>query len=289
MKGKNPGASSQAIQHHYDIGNEFYALWLDSTLSYSGAMWKPGNDLETAQLRKIDYHIEQSGAAGAELVLDVGCGWGGLLKRLVKTHKVKKAVGLTLSQAQAEWVSSLNIPNIEVYTESWSEHQPEKLYDSIISIGAFEHFAKLESSGEERIQGYRDFFMRCREWLKPGGRMSIQTFAYGSIRSREDAQRTSGTQFLAKQIFPETDPPTLADIIAASEGVFEIELLRNDRKDYAKTCLEWIARLKARRDEAIKLVGEEVFARYKQYLQLSTIGFDRGYLALYRITFSRID
>src|SRR5215216_2672301 len=121
----NPGASSEAIQSHYDVGNEFYSLWLDPTLSYSGAMWEPGDTLETAQLRKIDFHIEQSGARGAERVLDVGCGWGGVLRRLVGAHGVEKAVGLTLSRAQAEWIAAFDIPNLEVRVESWSEHQPE--------------------------------------------------------------------------------------------------------------------------------------------------------------------
>lgn len=286
-KVKNPGASSEAIQYHYDMGNEFYSLWLDPTLSYSCAMWEPGDTLEAAQLRKIDFHIEQSRARGAQRVLDVGCGWGGVLRRLVTSHGVEQAVGLTLSRAQAEWVAAFNIPTIEVRVESWSEHQPEGRYDAIISIGAFEHFARLDSSDAERVEGYRSFFLRCREWLKPGGRLSLQTFAYGSRRRREEGRQTSGTQFLATEIFPETDPPRLADIVAASDGIFEIEALRNDRKDYAATCLEWLRRLRARRDEAISLVGESAFARYERYLQLSTIGFDVGYLALFRITLSR--
>lgn len=285
---KNPGASAEAIQSHYDVGNEFYSLWLDPTLSYSGAMWHPGDTLETAQARKIDFHIEQAGARGAERVLDVGCGWGGVLKRLVTAHGVNKAVGLTLSQAQAEWITALEIPNIEVRVESWSEHQPEGHYDAIISIGAFEHFARLDSTDADRVEGYRAFFSRCSEWLRPGGRLSLQTFAYGSRRSREEGRRTPGTRFLATEIFPETDPPRLADIVAASDGIFEIEALRNDRGDYAATCKEWLRRLRAHRDEATGMVGEEGFARYERYLQLSTIGFDTGYLALFRVTFSRL-
>lgn len=285
---KNPGASPEAIQSHYDLGNEFYSLWLDPTLSYSGAMWERGDTLETAQVRKIDFHIEQSGARGAERVLDVGCGWGGVLQRLVGAHGVAKAVGLTLSRAQAEWIAGLNLPNVEVRVESWSEHRPEGRYDAIISIGAFEHFARLDSSDEERVAGYRAFFSRCAEWLKPGGRLSLQTFAYGSRRPREEGRRTPGTRFLATEIFPETDPPRAADIVNASDGLFEIEALRNDRKDYAITCKEWLRRLRAHRDEVIRLVGEDSFARYERYLQLSTIGFDTGYLALFRITLSRL-
>jgi cyclopropane-fatty-acyl-phospholipid synthase len=160
--------------------------------------------------------------------------------------------------------------------------------DAIISIGAFEHFAKLESSEAERRAGYRAFFSRCRDWLKPGARLSLQTFAYGSKRQREAVRQTPGTQFLATEIFPETDPPSLADIVAASGGLFEIESLRNDRADYSRTCREWLRRLKANRSKVVSLIGEQGLIRYQRYLQLSTIGFDTAYLALFRITFSRI-
>jgi cyclopropane-fatty-acyl-phospholipid synthase len=286
---KYAGASADAIQFHYDFGNDFYSLWLDPTLSYSGAMYEPGDTLETAQLRKIDHHIRESRAASAGRLLDVGCGWGGLLRRAVEHHGVRNAVGLTLSNAQAEWARSLGTPGVEIRVENWADHRPGASYDAIISIGAFEHFATLESSDEERIDSYRSFFARCREWLKPGGRLSLQTFAYGSLRRREDGQRTAGTQFLATEIFPQTDPPRLADIVAASQGLFEFELLRNDRRDYSKTCKEWLRRLRARRSEAVAASGEEGVQRYERYLALSAIGFEAGYLALFRITLSRID
>jgi len=284
----NAGASAEAIQYHYDAGNEFYRLWLDPTMTYSGAMYEPGDTLETAQLRKIDYHIDQARARGAKRVLDVGSGWGGLLRRLAETHGVDRAVGLTLSRAQAEWARSIAPPNVDFRVESWSDHEPEAPYDGIISIGAFEHFARLESSDEERIASYRSFFARCRDWLRPHGRISLQTFAYGSLRPREEGRLTAGTQFLASEIFPETDPPRLADIVAASQGLFEIESLRNDRKDYAETCREWLRRLRAHRAEATPMVGEAGYAKYERYLQLSAIGFEAGYLALFRITLSRL-
>lgn len=284
---QNPGASLEAIQSHYDAGNDFYRLWLDPTMSYSAALYEPGDTLETAQLRKIDYHIDQANARGAARVLDVGCGWGGVLKRTAESG-AGKVVGLTLSDAQANYVRSLGLPNVEVRVESWSDHQPEGKYDAIISIGAFEHFARLDSSEEERIAGYRAFFTRCREWLRPGGRLSLQTFAYGSARRREEGQKTAGTQFLASEIFPETDPPRLSDIVAASDGLFEFEALRNDRKHYATTCLEWLRRLRANRAEAARLVGEDGVTKYERYLQLSNLGFETGYLALFRITLSRV-
>src|SRR5437660_2169821 len=178
----NAGASTEAIQYHYDVSNEFYQLWLDPTMTYSGALYEPGDTLETAQLRKIDYHIDQARAAGAKRVLDVGCGWGGLLRRLAETHGVGEAVGLSLSQAQVEWGRRIAPSNVDLRIENWSDHEPAALYDGIISIGAFEHFARLESTDAERIASYRSFFARCRDWLKPHGRISLQTFAYGSLR-----------------------------------------------------------------------------------------------------------
>ena len=93
--------AKEAIQFHYDVGNRFYKLWLDARMIYSCAMWPNGeydSDLESAQLRKIDFHIDQSGAAAARRVLDVGCGWGGLLARcLERNPNLERGVGLTLS------------------------------------------------------------------------------------------------------------------------------------------------------------------------------------------------
>jgi cyclopropane-fatty-acyl-phospholipid synthase len=280
----NPGASLEAIQDHYDVSNDFYKLWLDSNMLYSGAMWEPGDTLETAQQRKIDYHIAQARAATSKRVLEVGCGWGAILKQLANTPAVEQVVGLTLSAAQAQWVAGFASPKITVKVESWTDHVPAVPYDSIISIGAFEHFARLEHSEAEKVAAYRSFFAWCQEHMVPGGHLSLQTFAYGNTRSREEALKMPATQFLAKEIFKETDPPRLANIADATEGSFEIVALRNDRQDYARTCREWLRRLQDQRDAAVAVVGEEVVARYERYLQYSFIGFETGNLALFRIT-----
>ena len=148
------GASAAAIQHHYDVGNEFYKLWLDRTLTYSCAMWEKdeGPDaLELAQLRKLDYHIHQARAKSVRRVLEIGCGWGALLKRLVEVYGSEKAIGLTLSKAQFDWVASFQNPQIEIRLENWFDHSPEQPYDAIISIAAFEAFADLRLSEEEKV------------------------------------------------------------------------------------------------------------------------------------------
>src|SRR4030088_3614984 len=107
------GPSPEAIQRHYDVGNDFYRLWLDDSMSYSCALWDGSDDsLQAAQMRKIDYHIAQAQAAGAGRVLDVGCGWGAVLKRLTTVYGVGQAVGLTLSREQEEWAVSTPDPRI---------------------------------------------------------------------------------------------------------------------------------------------------------------------------------
>lgn len=162
------GATAESIRHHYDVSNDFYALWLDASLTYTCALWGEGDTLEDAQRRKLDYLIEGARATGARRVLDVGCGWGSLLNRLVGEHAVGQAVGLTLSDSQAELLRARELPRTEVRVENWLDHEPDEKYDAIISIGAFEHFARTGLSRTERVAAYREFFARCRSWLPKG-------------------------------------------------------------------------------------------------------------------------
>lgn len=285
--GAQPGATARAIQHHYDLSNAFYELWLDRGMVYSGAKWADGDDLERAQLRKIDHHIDQANARGKQRVLDIGCGWGTLMHRLTGEFGVEQVVGLTLSAAQKEYIEARKVPNAQVRLESWADHQPEQPYDAIISIGAFEHFARLDMSEDEKVSAYAAFFDKCWEMLPRDGRLSLQTFAYGSGRPRKQAVDDPSTRFLAAEIFQETDPPTLANIADAAVGTFEIVALENDRDGYARTCKEWIERLQAARPQAVELVGEEGYQRYQRYLNYAFLGFASGNLDLYRITMQR--
>jgi cyclopropane-fatty-acyl-phospholipid synthase len=278
----NPGASKAAISFHYDLGNEFFRLFLDQECCYSCAMYENESDsFETAQQRKLEYHIQQARAHGAARVLDIGCGWGALQKKLVTEHAVKLAVGLTLSENQAEWIRSMGLPGVEVRVESWSDHVPTAPYDSIISIGAFEHFAR-PSSRAIRVRAYRDFFERCYGWLNPGGWMSLQSIGFGAVNRGVEGQ------FVAENIFPESDLPRLGEIADASEGIFEIVLVRNDRADYKRTNHEFRDRLRKNWDAAVSLVGEETVRTFDKYFRVSAAGFSRGTTNLYRITFRRL-
>jgi cyclopropane-fatty-acyl-phospholipid synthase len=282
-----PGASARAIRHHYDLGNDFYRLWLDRGMVYSGAKWAEGDDLERAQVRKLDHHIEAADARGAGRVLDIGCGWGALLERLTTQCGVPRAVGLTLSLAQRDFVRARALPGVEVRVESWADHVPTEPYDAIVSIGAFEHFARLDMSEAEKVAAYAAFFRKAWSLLRPGGRMSLQTFAYGAARTRAEAVAAASTRFLADEIFQETDPPTLANLAEAAVGSFEVIALSNDRLGYARTCKEWSERLRAQRTAAIELVGTAAYERYQRYLDFAFLGFTSGNLDLYRVTLQR--
>jgi cyclopropane-fatty-acyl-phospholipid synthase len=277
----NPGASAAAIQHHYDVGNELYRLFLDESMTYSAALFTGDEDLEAAQVAKIEHHIAAAHAANAKRVLDIGCGWGATLRRLVEHHGVGHATGLTLSREQAAWIGER--PNVTVRIESWTDHVPAAPYDAIISVGAFEHFARHDSTEREKIAGYRAFFERCHAWLAPGGHLSLQTIAYGNSR------RADFSPFFANEVFPESDLPRLQEIAAASDLLFEIESVRNDRAHYERTCVEWRRRLRAHRDEAVAAVGEEVVRRYDKYFQMLAIGFHVGSMGLLRLGMRRID
>jgi len=280
------GAGSAAIRHHYDVGNEFWQVWLDPTMSYSCAMWEqPDDDLERAQRRKLDYHTEQAHAAGAARVLDIGCGWGAQLRHLVGSHGVQHGVGLTLSDAQAEYLREHTPSNVEVLVRSWSDYEPTEPFDAIISVGAFEHFARQGLSTDEQVEAYRRFFRSCRDWLHPGGRLSLQTIAYGDI----PRDRPLRDRFIVDEIFPESELPRLADIARAAEMELEIERVRNDRGDYVKTLRAWLKILRERREEAVAASSEELVARWERYLRMFAYSMELGAFTLLRLTMRRID
>ncbi|MBB5447922.1 MULTISPECIES: cyclopropane-fatty-acyl-phospholipid synthase family protein [unclassified Paraburkholderia] len=278
------GASEQAIQAHYDVSNDFYALWLDSSMAYSCALWDDedaGDTLHLAQLRKFDYHLSEAQAHGKARLLDVGSGWGALLERAVTHYGVGHAVGLTLSRAQADWVAQSASERVSVLLESWADHAPEASYDAIVSIGAFEHFAKIGLPKAQKIEAYRRFFKWCHEHASDNCTLSLQSIVY------ENYDEQNPNPFV-EEIFPESELPRLSEILAACEGLFEVTRMRNDRHHYARTLQVWYANLRKHRDEAIAQVGEAVYKKYEKYLGIFVVGFHTGTVNLARLTARKI-
>jgi cyclopropane-fatty-acyl-phospholipid synthase len=276
------GGSEAAIQHHYDVSNAFYALWLDESMTYSCALWQGGDDpddLAAAQRRKLDFHLTAAGADRGRRLLDIGCGWGGLLGRALAHTSIEHGTGLTLSDAQVEFILGRGDPRIEVRKESWIDHVPAEPYDAIVSIGALEHFASPGDTGAQKVALYREFFEKCRRWLRPGGGVSLQTIVYGTMRTDEN------NAFIREQIFPDSELPQPHELVEAASGVLELTSLRNDRMQYARTCEMWFRNLRRRRAEAVAIVGEEKVRQYEAYLRLSAFGFNTGRVGLMRLAF----
>ena len=267
----NYGGSAEGIRSHYDIGNAFWPKILGKTMAYSCALYRaPGEDLDVAQARKIDWHIAASAADKASSILDIGCGWGSVLRPLSERGVGSSIDGITLSDAQADYLAALDLPRVDVRVENWSSFEPARQYDSIISVGAFEHFAHSKQTRQQKIELYRDFFTRCRDWLSEDGRMSLQTIAYGNMRAQD------ASAFMNDEIFPDSELPYLNEITEALEGIFEVVAIRNDRLHYAQTMDAWGRNLASNKDLALSIVGGQKLADMERFFKLASVGFRMG-------------
>jgi len=266
------GASRNAITYHYDIGREIYSLILDPLLVYSAACWKANgklaSSLEEAQLNKLNYHLDAAGVEQGSRLLDIGCGWGGLIRTASDHRKVGHATGLTLSEDQFKFVKGLALPETNVHLTSYEDFQIERPYNAVISIGAFEHFVRPGMSHSQRIEIYGNFFHQVARWLTPGGRLSLQTIYWADI------DRQYADAIVPTDVFPESDLPYLSEVFEASRTSFEPMLMTTGADDYTRTLMEWLKRLKARRTAIEALAPDrEVFGFFEDYFRTSIVGF----------------
>ena len=278
----NPGASRDAISVHYDVSPDFWARWLGETMAYSCALFEGTDRLDEAQRRKIDWHLDRAGAAPGGTVLDIGCGWGSLLQRALSHRTVGRAVGLTLSRAQVEHVTRA-VPGAEVHGVGWADFAPAARFDAIVSIGAFEHFARPHVPREQKIEGYQRFFRRCWEWGAPGSRLSLQTIAY------DVGQPNRQSAFMQTEIYPESELPYLDEILLAAAPFYEVTEILNHRAHYIRTCEAWLDSFRRSRKELLAMVGPEVVKRYDTYLRCCIVGFKLRHVVLLRLAFERRD
>ena len=266
----------RAVRHHYDVGNSFFALFLDQSMTYSCAIFSRGaTTLEEAQRTKLELVCTKLALKADERVLDVGCGWGSFAIHAAGEHGVH-VTGITLSEPQAvlarERVAAAGLQDrIDIRVADYREIRGET-YDAIASIGMVEHV------GRPKIDTYA---AQLASLLRPGGRLLNHGVARLGPGAGEDE---TGGPFSARFVFPDGAPMRLSRLMVALEQAgFVPEHVESFAEDYSKTLREWARRLDERRAEAERIAGPERLRVWRLYLRAARNGFDTGLTSIYQV------
>lgn len=282
-------ATLQDIQFHYDVGNDFFDLFLDRQYKiYSCAVWETADTLELAQAKKLDRIASFAKVKSGGSVLDVGCGWGGMMRYLLEEYHAGKVVGLTLSEEQFHFVEALNLRSAEVQVCSWSDFHTDEKFDSIVSIGAFEHFASLnDKANGTHTQVYESFFRQCHRLSCEKSSLGLQTIVLN--RSPSSLQEIRDTRFLLREVFPGSALPRIDDIQVSMSSFYEVSEMLTIGQDYAKTLSEWKERLCQHEEYAVKQYGDKLFNHYLNYFDAARRDFENEIVGLAQFSLKRKD
>jgi cyclopropane-fatty-acyl-phospholipid synthase len=268
-----PGRDARAVRHHYDVSNEFFALFLDDSLTYSCGIFSRGaTTLEEAQDAKLELICSKLGITEGERVLDVGCGWGSFAMHAASRHGAR-VTGITLSAPQAELarrrVAEAGLADrVEIRVQDYRDLGGER-FDAIASIGMVEHV------GEEQIDVYAESLERS---LGPGGRL----LNHGIARLRHSDPEAG--PFSERYVFPDAEPLHLSRIMLALERAgFRNDHVEGFAPDYAETLRHWAQRLDANLDEALRLAGPDRVRVWRLYLRAARSGFESGFTSVYQV------
>jgi cyclopropane-fatty-acyl-phospholipid synthase len=264
----------QAVTFHYDLSNDFYKLWLDPAMIYSCAYFKSPNDsLETAQAQKLDYICRKLRLRSGERLLDIGCGWGGLIIHAARYYGVQ-AIGITLSEQQLTFAqkrikdSGLS-SRCEVRLLDYRDAPQLGEFDKLASVGMVEHV------GESALHEY----FRCAfQLLKPGG-----LFLNHGIGRAGNRPKSAEQTFTDIYVFPDGELiPLPTTLRCAEETGFEVRDVENLREHYFLTLCQWLRRVENNMESVTNLVGELKYRIWRLYLAGSAHYFQSGKLDLYQ-------
>ena len=271
------------IQFHYDLGNEFYALFLDAEMQYScGYFTEWGNSLEQAQRDKLEMICRKLRLKPGERLLDIGCGWGGLICHAARNYGVQ-AHGVTLSETQfgysRERIRELGLEN-QVTVELRDYATLEGTYDKIASIGMYEHVG---------IANYPAYFGKIYALLRDRGILLNHGITRRAKRRRgKFRRRRPEHRLIARYIFPGGELDHIGHTCESLEASrFEVHDVEDWREHYALTTRFWCQRLAARKDEAIAVVGPERYRLWSAYLAGVSFSFADGALRIYQVVASK--
>lgn len=266
---------ADAISHHYDVSNDFYELVLGPSMTYTCACYPyDGATLEEAQDHKHDLVCKKLGLKPGMRLLDVGCGWGGMVRHAVKNYGVT-ALGVTLSKEQAAWAQQRNVDEgiadrAEVRFQDYRD-LPDDEYDAVSSIGLTEHIG---------VKNYPSYFSSLYAKLKVGGRLLNHCITRPNTT---DPSRTRG-EFIDRYVFPDGEITGVGRIITDMQNTgFEIRHVEDLREHYARTTRAWAKNLSANWDEAVADAGLPIAKVWGLYLTGSSIGFERNNIELHQV------
>jgi cyclopropane-fatty-acyl-phospholipid synthase len=264
----------EAIRYHYDVSNDFYQLFLDSRMVYSCAYFDgPEDDLDAAQLAKLDLICRKLRLKPGQRLLDIGCGWGGLVMRAAEAYGVD-ATGITLSEPQAalanQRIAAAGLAgSCRVELADYREVKEDRPYDALLSVGMFEHV------GQAMLPAY---FEKAKRLLRPGG-----VFLNHGIASRATDVFTHGPSFSDSYVFPDGElVPINETLRAAEEAGFEVRDVESLREHYARTLRHWVRRLEAHHAQALAYVDEPTYRVWRLYMAGSAHGFVSRRLNVYQ-------
>jgi cyclopropane-fatty-acyl-phospholipid synthase len=275
-------ADRDAVRHHYDVSNEFYALWLDPRMVYSCAYFKrEGDTLEAAQVQKLDHICRKLRLAPGERLLDIGCGWGALAIHAAQKYGVD-ATGITLSENQHrlanERIRAAGLADrCRVVLQDYRDHDGDGRYDKIASVGMFEHVG---------LKNLPVYFGVVRRLLREGG-----LFMNHGITTSDTENRSVGMgagEFIGRYVFPKGELPHLHLVVREmSDQAFEVHDVECLRPHYAKTLDHWSANFERHLDEAVRVADDRTARIWRLYLAGSAHAFEQRWVSIYQILASR--